>query len=113
VTQALGKVEADYYKTIVLLYNDYVSLYQSWGMPFPKQEMSDWFFRVRIYSYLQKMAGRKQNFKEAVEHPVIRKIILSANPKGFHLQLTRRLLLSKSYKLLNRFLQLVLKAKQH
>lgn len=113
VTQALEKVEADYYKTIVLLYNDYVSLYQSWGMPFPKQEMSDWFFRVRIYSYLQKMAGRKQNFKEAVEHPVIRKIILSANPKGFHLQLTRRLLLSKSYKLLNRFLQLVLKAKQH
>ncbi len=113
VTQALGKVEPDYYKTIVLLYNDYVSLYQSWGMPFPEQEMADWFFRVRIYSYLQKMAGRKQDFKDAAEHPVIHKIILSANPKGFHLQLTKRLLLSKSYKLLSIFLQLVLKAKQH
>ena len=113
VTQALGKVEADYYKTIVLLYNDYVSLYQSWGMPFPEQEMTEWFFRVRIYSYLQKMAGRKQNFKEAVEHPVIRKIILSAHPKGLHLQLTRYLLLSKSYKILSLFLTLILKTKKH
>ena len=112
VTQALGKVEPDYYKTIVLLYNDYVSLYQSWGMPFPEQEMTDWFFRVRIYSYLQKMAGRKQDFREAVEHPVIHKIIQSTKPKGLHLQLTRYLLLSKSYKMLSIFLTLILKMKQ-
>lgn len=113
VTQALGKVEPDYYKTIVLLYNNYVSLYQSWGMPFPEQEMADWFFRVRIYSYLQKMAGRKQDFREAVENPVIHKIILSAHPRRLHLQLTRYLLLSKSYKMLSLFLTLILKTKQH
>jgi glycosyltransferase EpsJ len=112
VTQALGKVEPEYYKTIILLYNDYVSLYQSWGLPFPEQEMSEWFFRVRIYSYLQKMAGRKQNFTEALEKPTIKKIILSAKPKGFHLQLTKRLLLAKSYKTLNLFLTFILKTKQ-
>ena len=110
--QATGKVEPDYYKTIVQLYNDYVSLYQSWGIPFPKQEMAEWFFRVRIYSYMQKMAGRKQDFREAAEDSTIRAIVLSALPKGFHLQLTKRLLLSKSYKTLSLFLKLILKTKQ-
>lgn len=113
VKQSIEKVEPDYYKTIVMLYNDYVSLYQSWDMPFPEQEMSEWFFRVRVYSYLQKMAGRKQNFFEAVEDPVISKIIQSAHPKALYLRLAKHLLMSKSYNMLRLFLALILKVKQN
>lgn len=110
--QALGKVESDYYKTIVQLFNDYNSLYQSWGIPFPEQEMSEWFFRVRIYSYLQKMVGKGEYFTEAAQNPVIRKIVQSAQPTTFYLRLTKHLLLSESYKTLRLFLTLIIKLKQ-
>ena len=84
-----------------------------WNMPFPEQEMAEWFFRVRIYSYLQKMAGRKLDFSEAVEHPVIRRITLSAQPQTFYLRLTKRLVMSRSYKTLRLFLTVVVKVKQN
>jgi len=112
VKQSIGKVEADYYKTIVLLYNDYRSLYQKWNLSFPKQEMAEWFFRVRIYSYLQKMVGRKQDFTEAAGDPTIRMIVQTAQPKTFYLRLTRRFLLSESYKSLRWLLTVILKMKQ-
>ena len=110
---SIGKIEPDYYKTIVLLYNDYRSLYQTWSLPFPEEKMSEWFFSVRVYSYLQKMAGRKQNFTEAVENPIIRRITQSAQPKAFYLRLTKRLVISKSYKMLRLFLTIVIKVKQN
>lgn len=38
-TQTIGKSHADYYKTILFLYNDLKALYRSWNMPFPEKEM--------------------------------------------------------------------------
>lgn len=113
VQGAIRKTGHDYDKTIVLLYNDYMSLYQMWSLPFPEQEMSGWFFRTRIYSYLEMMVGKKQNYNETVEAPVICSIIQTARPQKFHLRITRRLLLSKSYTLLNYFLTLVLIVKRN
>lgn len=110
---SIGKIEPDYYKTIVLLYNDYMSLYQRWSLPFPEEKMSEWFFSVRVNSYLQKMVGKKQDFTEAVEDPVIHRIIQTTRPKKFNLRVMRRLLLSKSYTLLKYYLTLVLIVKRN
>jgi glycosyltransferase EpsJ len=110
---SIGKVEYDYYKTIVLLYNDYMSLYQMWSLPFPEQKMADWFLRTRLNSYLQKMVGQKLDYREAVANPVISKIIQTSRPKKMHLRITRRLLLSKSYTLLNYFLTIILIIKRN
>jgi len=110
---SIGNVESDYYKTIVLLYNDYMSLYKNWSLPFPEQKMADWFFRERINSYLQKMVAQKLDYREAVENPVIGKIIQTSRPQKKHLRITRHLLLSKSYRLLNYFLFLILKLKRN
>ena len=110
---SIGNVELDYYKTIILLYNDYMSLYQLWSLPFPEQKMADWFFRERINSYLQKMVAQKLDYREAVENPVIGKIIQTSRPQKKHLRITRHLLLSKSYRLLNYFLFLILKLKRN
>lgn len=104
---SIGNVEPDYYKTIILLYNDYVSLYQMWSLPFPEQKMSDWFFRERLNSYFQKMVAQNLDITEAVEAPVICKIIQTARPRTLHLRITRRLLVLKSYTLLNYFLKLI------
>lgn len=104
---SIGNVEPDYYKTIILLYNNYVSLYQMWSLPFPEQKMSDWFFRERLNSYFQKMVAQNLDITEAVEDPVICKIIQTASPKTLHLRITRRLLVLKSYTLLNYFLKLI------
>ena len=109
---SIGNVEPDYYKTMVLLYNDYMSLYQMWSLPFPEQKMADWFLRERLNSYLQKMVGQKLDYREAVENPVIIKVIQTSRPQKKHLRITRRLLLSKSYTLLNYFLTLILIAKR-
>ena len=110
---SIGKIEPDYYKTIVLLYNEYRSLYQGWSLPFPEEKMSEWFFSVRLNSYLQKMVGRKQDFTEAVDDPVICRIIQTTRPKKFNLRVMRRLLLSKSYTLLKYYLTLILIVKRN
>ena len=110
---SIGKIEPNYYKTIVLLYNEYRSLYQGWSLPFPEEKMSEWFFSVRLNSYLQKMVGRKQDFTEAVEDPVICKIIQTTRPKKFNVRVMRRLLLSKSYTLLKYYLTLILIVKRN
>ena len=104
---SIGNVEPDYYKTIVLLYNDYMSLYKMWDLPFPEQKMADWFLRERLNSYLQKMVAQNLDITEAVEDPVICKIIQTASPKTLHLRITRNLLVLKSYTLLNYFLKLI------
>ena len=109
---SIVKAQPEYYKTIVLLYNDYRSLYQMWSMPFPEQEMSDLFFRERLNSYFQKMVGQNLNFTEAVENPVIHKIIQTSRPKQLHLRITRHLLSSKSYTLLKYYLTLILIVKR-
>ena len=110
---SIGNVESDYYKTIVLLYNDYMSLYQMWSLLFPEQKMANWFLRERLNSYLQKMVSQKLDYREAVENPVFRKIIQTGRPKKLHLRVTRLLLLSKSYRLLNYFLTLILILKRN
>ena len=110
---SIGNVELDYYKTIILLYNDYMSLYQLWSLPFPEQKMADWFFRERLNSYLQKMVGQKLDYSEAVENPVVRNIIQRSSPQKKHLRITRRLLLSKSYALLNYYYALILILKRN
>ena len=110
--ESIGKAQPDYYKTIILLYNDYMSLYQMWSLPFPEQKMADWFLCERLNSYLQKMVSQKQDYGEAVENPVISKIIQTSSPQKKHLRITRRLLLSRSYMLLNYFLTLILVIKR-
>ena len=110
---SIVKAQPEYYKTIVLLYNDYRSLYQMWSMPFPEQEMSDLFFRERLNSYFQKMVGQNLNFTEAVENPVIHKIIQTSRPKQLHLRITRHLLSLKSYTLLKYYLTLILIVKRN
>jgi len=97
----------------VLLYNDYMSLYKMWSLPFPEQKMADWFLRERLNSYLQKMVGLKLDYRESIENPVIGKIIQTSRPQKKHLRITRSLLLSKSYALLNFFLSLILIAKRN
>ena len=113
VQEAIRKTEQNYDKTIVLLYNDYMSLYQMWSLPFPSQEMCRWFFRTRVYSYLEMMAYKKQNYSKNVEDPVILRIIQNARPQKFHLRITRCLLLSKQYTLLNYFLTLIIIVKRN
>ena len=110
-TITAGKSHADYYKTILFLYHDLQALYQSWNMPFPEKEMCDWFFRVRIYSNLQKAVAQNWDMSCLVEEPTLRHIVRSATPATFHLRVTRLFVLSRSYKLLTLFLKLILLTK--
>ena len=106
--QTTGKSHSDYYKTILFLYNDLKALYLSWNMPFPEKEMCDWFFRVRIYSNLQKAVAQKWDMTCLVEEPTIRHIVKTTKPATFYLRITRQLVLLRTYKLLKLFLKLIL-----
>jgi len=110
-TTTAGKSHADYYKTILFLYRDLQALYQSWNMPFPEKEMCNWFFRVRIYSNLQKAVAQKWDMTCLVDEPTIRHIVQVSTPVTFYLRITRLLVLSRSYKLLTLFLKLILLTK--
>ena len=108
LAQIAGKSPADYYKTISFLYKDIRALYQSWGMAFPEQEMCDWFFRVRIYTYLQFAVVRKWDMSVLMNDSAIRHIVKTTTPATSYLRITRRLLLSDKYQMLKLFLKLIL-----
>ena len=106
--QLAGKSPADYCKTIIILYNDIQSMYQSWGMVFPKQEMCDWFFRVRIYTYLRVAVVLGWDINSLLDDTTIRHIVQTAKPSTSYHKMIRRLALSRSYKMLRIFLKLIL-----
>ena len=106
--QLAGKSPADYCKTIIFLYNDIQAMYQSWGMVFSEQEMCNWFFRVRIYTYLQVAVAQGGDISGLLDDPTIRHIVQTAKPSTSYLNITQRLLLSNSYKMLKLFLKLIL-----
>lgn len=107
-TQTADKSHADYYKTIIFLYNDLQTMYQSWDMAFPEQEMCNWFFRVRIYSNLQKSVAQGWDMACFLDDTTIRHILQTARPSTSYLKVTQRLALSRSYKMLKLFLKLIL-----
>lgn len=107
-TQLAGKSPSDYCKTIIFLYNDIQAMYQSWGMVFPEQEMCDWFFRVRIYTFLQIAVEQGGDIPSLLVDPTIRHIVQTAKPSTSYLKMTQRLALSRSYKMLELFLKLIL-----
>ena len=106
--QLAGKSPTDYCKTIIILYNDIQTMYQSWGMVFPKQEMCNWFFRVRIYTYLQIVVEQGGDIPSLLVDPTILYIVQTAKPSTSYLKITQRLALSRSYKMLRIFLKLIL-----
>ena len=107
-SQLAGKSPADYCKTIIFLYNDIQAMYQSWNMTFPEQEMCNWFFRVRIYTYLQIAVKQGGDIPGLLDDPTIRHIVQTAKPSTSYLKITQRLLFSHSYKMLKLFLKLIL-----
>lgn len=107
-TQTAGKSHADYYKTIIFLYNDIQAMYQSWGIAFPEQVMCNWFFRVRIYSNLQKSVAQGWDMACILGNPTIQHIVQTAKPTTFYLKITQWLVLSRSDNMLKLFLKLIL-----
>ena len=107
-TQLAGKSPADYCKTISFLFNDIQSMYQSWGIAFPEQEMCDWFFRARIYTWLQIAVAQGGSIHGLLDDTVIRHIVQTAKPSAPYLKITQRLALSSSYKTLRLFIKLIL-----
>ena len=110
-TQLAGKSPADYSKTIVFLYDDIRALYQSWDMAFPEQEMCDWFFRARLYTWLQIAVAQEGNIHGLLDDTVIRHIVQTARPSASYLRMTRRLALAHSYKALKVFLKIIMAIK--
>ena len=113
IEQNIRKSPADYYKTILLLYEDYQSLYLSWGLPFPEEEMCGWLFRVRIYANLQKLVGQGASVRHIVDEQSIRSIVEKARPDAFYLKVARKLILKRSYRTLSVFLKMILLIKRN
>ena len=107
VLQHASKTPSDYGETIRQLYSDCQSMYKDWGLPFPEQEMCNFFFRVRLYSHLQKAAVQDWNIAKLVEEPVVWHIIETARPTTPYLKFTKKLILSHSYMSLKWFLRFI------
>jgi len=101
------KTPSNYVETICQLYNDCKTMYEGWNIKFPEQQMCNFFFRARVYSHLQKAASQDWNIAEVVEVPVIWNITEKAQPKTWHLKITKYFILTHSYRLLKWFLRAV------
>ena len=112
VKKAPGKSGQDYYKTIEWFYKDYQRLYNSWNLPFPEQELCDFFFRVRIYANLQQFAAHGWDITPVIGNPTILHIVQTANPQTSYLRIVKYLINTKHYKLLEAFLKFVMFVKQ-
>lgn len=110
--QPTGKSGKDYYKTILWFYEEYQKLYQSWKLSFPKQELCNFFFTVRLNANLQQFIANGWDFKPVVEETTIRQIIQTANPTSLHHKILRRLLLLKYYNLMIIYLRIEMSLKK-
>ena len=110
--KAPGKSGKDYYKTIEWFYKEYQRLYQSWKLPFPEQELCDFFFRVRIYANLQQFAAHGWNMKPIIENSTIRHIIHTSKPQTSYLKIVKKLAEYRQYRILGFFLKIVMFLKQ-
>lgn len=111
--RAPGKSGQDYYKTIEWFYQDYQRLYQSWNMPFPEQDLCDFFFSVRIYANLQQFAAHGWNMKPVIENQTIQHIFRTAKPQTSYLKVVKRLLCMRQYGMLRIFLIIILFIKRY
>ncbi|MBP3214302.1 MAG: glycosyltransferase [Bacteroidaceae bacterium] len=107
VLQHASKTPPDYGEIIRRLYTDCQTMYAEWGIPFPEQEMCNFFFRSRLYPHLQKAATQGWNIAELVEDAIVWHITKTANPKPWYLKVTRNLILSHSYMPLKWFLRFI------
>lgn len=105
VVQHAYKTPTDYMDTIRQLFTDCQAMYKDWGIDFPEQQMCTFFFRTRLYAHLQKAAAAGWDMTEVANDPLARHIAETARPDRWYLKLTRRLVMSRSYRLLKVFLR--------
>ena len=108
----LGRTNADYYKTILWMYDEYKRLYDSWGIEFPDADFCNFFYDIRIFANLQRCADNDWNISTIVEEPTIRHIIRNSGKVSFVKKVARFLILRKNYYLLNRYMKMVVLIKQ-
>ncbi len=82
-------------------------------MPFPEQELCDFFFRVRIYANLQQFAAHGWDMKPVAENPTIQHIFITAKPQTFYLKTVRSLLCRRKYGMLRMFLIMIMFVKRN
>lgn len=107
VLKHASKTLSDYGQTISQLYHDCQEMYAGWGIPFPEQEMCNFFFRARIYSHLHKVAEQDWDIGQFAEASDVWNITEKARPATWYLKTARRLVLSRSYTLLKLFLRFI------
>jgi glycosyltransferase EpsJ len=92
-----AKYNQDYYKTIITLYTDIIKLHDDWNIVVNKQLLCNYFFKVRIVSYLQQCAKMGWSIKQFMNEQVIRDIVKSSSPNVLHLKTLRFLLINGMY----------------
>ena len=102
-----GKTPLNYGEVISRLYKDCQSMYTNWNIPFPEQEMCNYFFRTRIYSHLQNIAIQNWSISEFFKDPVLWHIAEIARPDKWYLKVAKRLISTHSDTTLKAFLRFI------
>ncbi len=107
ILQNDGKTPLNYREVINRLYKVCQSMYAEWNIPFPEQEMCNFFFRARIYSHLQNATIHNWSIPEFIKDPIIWHITEIARPDKWYLKVAQKLILSHSDTTLRVFLRFI------
>lgn len=108
----IGRVKADHYKILEILYKDICQLLNRWNVSLSKERVANYFFRI-VYTCLLSNISTQSSISPILKSDIVNDIIIKAHPSKAHFVITRWLLLSKQYFLLSIFMRVIYRIKMH
>lgn len=93
------KLKPDYYKTIILIYNEIEYLFNSWKIPFDKVLASNIYGNV-INAYLESMILQNRDINCIPEKEKLIDIVKNSKPHGFYRKVMRYFFMRNRYNVL-------------
>ena len=101
-TDGYVKFKYDYYKTVILIYNEVKELHQKWNVSI-KDGLLGSIFLDYIMSHVQRCFENNWSVDEILKEPTIQEIIDTARPPVKHLAFAQKLLKHRQYSLLKAY----------
>ena len=106
LSDRMGRIKSDYYKTIELLYVDIKMMHSDWGIPLNMELLASAFF-VYVYSTIEAMMLRNESISNLLDSSTIQEIISNAHPEQKNKKIAHWLLKNKLYLFLKVYIRTV------
>lgn len=89
VDNAPIKYRKDYYKSVLVTYNDYKELYQHWNLTMPSEKICTFLFEKRINPSLMGLAYNNEDIADYISNGELKEIVREARSSKMYVKVSR------------------------